>query len=54
MSYPLFEDLVDSLEACVRQLVETAAYDDARKGEDPGLLETVETAKRVIARVKAG
>lgn len=37
--------LLASLEALVAQLVETSAYDFARKGEDPGLLADVEKAE---------
>lgn len=44
--------LLSSLEALLRQIVETSAYDDAKRGEDPGLLADVAVARAVVARAK--
>lgn len=40
--------LLDGLTRLLRQIVETSAYDDAKAGEDPGLLADVEFARQAI------
>lgn len=45
-------DMLESLQALVRQLVETSAYDDALNGNDPGLLADVAKAQIVIAAAR--
>lgn len=40
--------LLDALRDVVWQLEETAAFDDARKGEDDGLLEDVKNARQLL------
>lgn len=44
--------LLESVEALLRQIVETSAYDDAKRGDDPGLLNDVAAARAVVARAK--
>lgn len=45
-------ETLDALERLLAQIVETSAYDDARKGEDDGLLSDVEAARAAIAKAK--
>lgn len=40
--------LLEARDRLLKQLVETSAYDDAKKGEDPGLLADVEFARTVM------
>lgn len=44
--------LLESVEVLLRQIVETSAYDDAKRGDDPGLLNDVAAARAVVARAK--
>lgn len=41
--------LLEATQRLLRQIVETSAYDDAKKGEDPGLLADVEFAQSAIS-----
>lgn len=44
--------LLSSLDALLRQIVEMSAYDDAKRGEDPGLLADVAAARAAVAMAK--
>lgn len=44
-------DALAALRALVRQIVETSAYDDAKRGEDPGLLADVANAQAILAAI---